>query len=60
MIKAALFDLDGTLIDSNQAIFQTYIEVSKRLGEKEPSIDILRSLLGQPSHINLEYLFVLN
>ena len=57
MIKAALFDLDGTLIDSNQAIFQTYIEVSKRLGEKEPSIDILRSLLGQPSHINLEYLF---
>lgn len=57
MIKAALFDLDGTLIDSNNAIFQTYIEVSRKLDEKEPSIDTLRSLLGQPSHINLEYLF---
>lgn len=57
MLKAVLFDLDGTIIDSNKAIFETYRQVSVKLNKEPPTIEILRSLLGQPSHINLRLLF---
>lgn len=57
MIKAVLFDLDGTLIDSNEAIFKTYQEVALQIGKPIPSSDNIRKLLGQPSEYNLNYLF---
>ena len=57
MLKAILFDLDGTIIDSNNAIFETYTQVAKRLGVEPPDIEVLRGLLGQPSHLNLPLLF---
>ena len=57
MLKAVLFDLDGTIIDSNNAIFETYRQVSLKLNKEPPTIDTLRGLLGQPSHINLKLLF---
>ena len=57
MLKAVLFDLDGTIIDSNNAIFQTYMQVAIRLGVEPPDIEVLRGLLGQPSHLNLPLLF---
>ena len=57
MLKAVLFDLDGTIIDSNNAIFETYRQVSLNLNKEPPTIDTLRGLLGQPSHINLKLLF---
>ena len=57
MLKAVLFDLDGTIIDSNNAIFETYTQVAKRLGVEPPDIEVLRGLLGQPSNLNLPILF---
>ena len=57
MLKAVLFDLDGTIIDSNNAIFETYTQVAKRLGVAPPDIEVLRGLLGQPSNLNLPILF---
>ena len=57
MLKAVLFDLDGTIIDSNNAIFETYTQVAKRLGAEPPDIEVLRGLLGQPSNLNLPILF---
>ena len=57
MLKAILFDLDGTIIDSNNAIFETYTQVAKRLGAEPPDIEVLRGLLGQPSNLNLPILF---
>ena len=57
MLKAVLFDLDGTIIDSNNAIFETYTHVAKRLGVEPPDIEVLRGLLGQPSNLNLPILF---
>ena len=57
MLKAVLFDLDGTIIDSNNAIFETYTQVAKRLGVETPDIEVLRGLLGQPSNLNLPILF---
>ena len=42
MLKAVLFDLDGTIIDSNNAIFETYTQVAKRLGAEPPDIEVLR------------------
>ena len=57
MLKAVLFDLDGTIIDSNNAIFETYTLVAKRLGMEPPDIEVLRGLLGQPSNLNLPILF---
>ena len=57
MLKAVLFDLDGTIIDSNNAIFETYTQEAKRLGVEPPDIEVLRGLLGQPSNLNLPILF---
>ena len=57
MLKAVLFDLDGTIIDSNNAIFETYTQVAKRLGVEPPDIEVLRGLRGQPSNLNLPVLF---
>ena len=57
MLRAVLFDLDGTIIDSNNAIFETYTQVAKRLGAEPPDIEVLRGLLGQPSNLNLPILF---
>ena len=57
MLKAVLFDLDGTIIDSNNAIFETYTQVAKRLGVEPPDIEVLRGLLGQPSNLKLPILF---
>ena len=57
MIKAVLFDLDGTIIDSNEAIFKTYQEVARQIDNPIPSDDDVRKLLGQPSQYNLNHLF---
>ena len=57
MLKAVLFDLDGTIIDSNNAIFETYTQVAKRVGVEPPDSEVLRGLLGQPSNLNLPILF---
>lgn len=57
MISAVIFDLDGVIVDSNKAIFETYKQTARIIGEKEPESEQIRALLGQPSSINLKHLF---
>ena len=56
-IAAVIFDLDGVIVDSNQAIFDTYRQTAELIGERVPSREEIRKLLGQPSSINLNLLF---
>ncbi len=57
IIAAMVFDLDGVIVDSNQAIFATYQQTARIIGERVPSNEDVRKLLGQPSSINLKLLF---
>ncbi|MEE8115314.1 MAG: HAD hydrolase-like protein [Nitrososphaerales archaeon] len=57
IIAAIVFDLDGVIVDSNQAIFATYQQTARIIGERVPSNEEVRRLLGQPSSINLKVLF---
>ncbi len=56
-IEAVIFDLDGVIVDSNHAIFETYQQTARELGETIPTDEDIRKLLGQPSAINLKLLF---
>lgn len=44
--RIILFDLDGTLIDSTQAVFESFCHSFKTLGEKEPSFNAVSSQIG--------------
>ncbi|MCS4538936.1 MAG: HAD family hydrolase [Thaumarchaeota archaeon] len=57
MIRAVIFDVDGVILDSTQAIFTNFQETAKRLGVRVPADNEIRKLLGQPSSINLRILF---
>ncbi len=57
IVAAIVFDLDGVIVDSNQAIFATYQQTARIIGERVPSNEEVRRLLGQPSSINLKVLF---
>ena len=57
MIRAVVFDVDGVILDSTQAIFANFQETAKRLGVRVPADNEIRKLLGQPSSINLRILF---
>lgn len=49
MIKAVLFDFDGTLADSSEGIFYTSTTVMKELGEPGPwELSQLRKFIGPP------------
>ena len=45
-MKAIIFDRDGVLVDSNQAIIYTYQKTGKILGQKVPSKDFFRKKFG--------------
>ncbi len=57
MIQAIIFDVDGVILDSTQAIITNFQETAKRLGFRVPTDGEIRKLLGQPSAINLKILF---
>ncbi len=57
MIRAVVFDVDGVILDSTQAILTNFQETAKRLGVRVPADNEIRKLLGQPSSINLRILF---
>jgi len=57
MIQAIIFDVDGVILDSTQAIITNFQETAKRLGTRIPTEGEIRKLLGQPSGINLKILF---
>lgn len=46
--KVLLFDLDGTLIDSTDAICQSFISVFKEKGIQSPSIETIKNMIGYP------------
>jgi phosphoglycolate phosphatase len=43
-----IFDLDGTLSDSREGIFNAYYHTFQRLGLKDPGKEKLKSLIGPP------------
>jgi phosphoglycolate phosphatase len=48
MKKIILFDLDGTLIDSTEAILESFEASFKFFGKEVPSNDAITSLIGHP------------
>jgi len=51
MDKVILFDLDGTLIDSTEAILESFGVAFKSFGANIPSDDEIKSHIGQPLDI---------
>lgn len=52
--KIILFDLDGTLIDSTEAILESFATAYAKFGETVPSDDSIKPLIGLP----LETMFI--
>ena len=46
MKKTILFDLDGTLIDSTEAIVLSFFDVYDRFGFKKPNVEDIKRLIG--------------
>ncbi len=46
-----LFDLDGTLIDSTEAILESFEQSFKNFGIKTPDDEVIKSLIGYPLDI---------
>jgi len=50
LVKAVIFDLDGTLWDARQVAIPAFREVLSTLGLPLPSDDVLANTLGYPLH----------
>ena len=48
MIRAILFDLDGTLIDSTDAIVDSYNHTFAMIGEAQPDRQVIIDTIGHP------------
>jgi phosphoglycolate phosphatase len=46
--KHIIFDLDGTLSDSREGIFNAYYYTVEKLGIEKPTPDLLKTLIGPP------------
>lgn len=53
MIKAVLFDNDGTLLDTNKLIFDSYKEAFRVVLKREADYDEIMSLYGRPLYSSL-------
>ena len=53
MIKAVIFDIDGTLLDSNDAHAESFIEAFKKYGKEVP-FEELKCLIGMGADDILE------
>jgi len=51
MIKAIIFDVDNTLINTGNISAKAYISTAKELGLKQVSINKIKSFFGIPSHV---------
>lgn len=51
-----LFDLDGTLVDSTQAIYASFCDAYKKMGQKAPSFESVKNTIGH----TLEDMFLQN
>lgn len=53
MIRAVLFDLDGTVIDSTDAIVQSHFHTFDTLGLPRPTRDFIISTIGFPMEVQV-------
>jgi phosphoglycolate phosphatase len=49
--KIILFDLDGTLIDSTEAILESFEKAYESFGKKSPDFEAIKSLIGLPLEV---------
>ncbi|MCF6243503.1 MAG: HAD family hydrolase [Sulfurovum sp.] len=56
--KIILFDLDGTLIDSTEAILESFKKAYEVFGKELPTPDAIKSLIGLPLEIMFQKLGV--
>lgn len=59
-MKTILFDLDGTLIDSTDAILESFAVALKTFGQNPPSDEQIKSLIGHPLEVMFRGLGVLD
>lgn len=53
MIKGILFDLDGTLLNTNELIYESFVYMFKNVLDKELKKDEITSLYGKPLEVSL-------
>ncbi|MBN8550228.1 MAG: HAD family phosphatase [Deltaproteobacteria bacterium] len=54
-LRAVIFDLDGTLIDSERRTLQAYVEAGRILGQ-DIGVDLMKSLIGRDARASQEIL----
>ncbi|MBP2653176.1 MAG: ppaX [Firmicutes bacterium] len=54
--KGILFDLDGTLLDTNKLIIESFQHTFKVHYNREVDLDVVRAYFGRPLRAALEYL----
>ncbi|MBC6981953.1 HAD-IA family hydrolase [Caulobacter sp. 17J80-11] len=55
-LKLAVFDVDGTLVDSRQTILRAAVEAARDVGLPEPRYDAVRQIVGLSLHEALRVL----
>ncbi len=55
--KTALFDMDGTLIDSSKAILNSVKEAARITGLRIPTDDEIKGIIHLPSYLSFKILF---
>jgi phosphoglycolate phosphatase len=56
-LRAVLFDLDGTLVDTEPGVVTSILHAIDSLGLPHPDVDVLRSMLGPPLHDSFASVF---
>lgn len=56
-MKAVLFDLDGTLIDSSEGIFNSAIYALEKMGVKDIDREKLRVFIGPPLRVTFKEIY---
>ena len=55
MIKAVLFDLDGTLINTNELIIESFEHTFEILKNEYPNRDEIISWFGEPLFVTMDH-----
>ena len=53
-IKAVLFDFDGTIMDTNEVIINSWQHTFRNLTEKEADVNMLLGTFGEPLEISID------
>jgi len=59
-IECVIFDMDGTLFDTSEGIFDSYAHVAKTFKKTVPELKDMYGLIGGPLKMNLKSTFGLN